>query len=549
MGNGRKVWLLLLLAALTIVIAITRVWPRSSPRGSAIRAPGPEASLTVTMPQTLIEGIAGSPLHVNPLLSSLNPADADLVALLFNGLTRLGERGEVQPDLAERWEVTGDGKVYAFYLRKNVSWHDGRPFTADDVIATIKAIQDPAFPGDPALSAFWQKVTVDKIDDATVRFLLPEPYAPFPEATTLGLLPAHRLSGISGKALAEDPLNYMPIGTGPYRLAEAREGEIALSANPAYFRGAPKIGRIVFRFYRDRQSVISALKRGEIMAAGRLSPDEAAQLAGMPGLTIYSGPLAAYTLIFFNLKLPYFEDRLVRQALLYALDRQKIVDQFLNGHGRVLHSPILPESWAYYAAVKRYDYNPEQAKALLEKAGWKLGADGLREKEGVKLQFALLTNDDPQRVAIIEDISRQWAAVGVKAETQAVGIDGLINDYLKPRRFDALLYGWARLPGDPDPYELWHSSQAGSGGANFAGFAHRKVDELLEDARRTTDRAARVTAYQQFQTLFAEHVPALLLYQPMYIYALSKDIQGFRPTLLSDQSGRLQTVAEWYITK
>ena len=209
----------------------------------------------------------------------------------------------------------------------------------------------------------------------------------------------------------------------------------------------------------------------------------------------------------------------------------------------------MPESWAYYAEVKRYDYNPEQAKALLEKAGWKLGADGLREKDGVKLQFALLTNDDPQRIAIIEEISRQWAAVGIKAETQAVGIDGLINDYLKPRRFDAILYGWARLPGDPDPYELWHSSQAGSEGANFAGFAHYKADELLEDARRTTDRAERIAAYQQFQTLFAEHVPALLLYQPMYLYALSKDIQGFQATLLIDQSGRLRNIAEYSIIK
>jgi len=548
-GNGRKAWLLILAAGLIIAIIFTRVLSSSQTRYSNIKTPTLGPNPIAEARQTLVEGVAGSPLHINPLLAPLNPADADLAVLIFNGLTRPGEHGEAQPDLAERWEVTGDGKVYTFYLRKNITWHDGRPFTADDVVATIRALQDPAFPGDPALAAFWRKITVDKADEATVRFILPEPYAPFPEATGIGLLPAHRLSGLSGKALAEDALNQTPIGTGPYLLAEAREGQIVLNANPGYYRGAPKIGRIVFRFYRDQQSVIGALKRGEIMAAGRLSPDEAAQLAETPGITLYSGPLTAYTLIFLNLKLPYFEDRLVRQALLYALDRQRIVERFLDGRGRVLHSPILPESWAYYGEIKRYDYDPEKARALLEKAGWKMGTDGIREKDGVKLQFSLLTNDDPQRIALIEEISRQWAALGIKAETQTVGIDGLINDYLKPRRFDAILYGWARLPGDPDPYELWHSSQASAEGTNFAGFTHRKVDELLEDARRTTDRAVRLAAYQQFQALFAEHVPALLLFQPMYVYALSKDIQGFRATLLIDQRDRLQNIAEWSIIK
>ncbi len=539
------------LLLLVVLVAIGRWVPGPAvpatalPTGTSTAVVSPTAGVN----SVLVEGLAGKPLYLNPLLAQLNPVDRDLTALLFSGLTRPGERGDVLPDLAERWEISGDGKVYTFYLRKNVKWHDGAAFSADDVVATIQALQDPAFPGVPSLGAFWRKFIVEKVDAQVVRFTLPEVYAPFLDATSMGILPAKRLAGLKGKALAEDSLNDTPIGTGPYRLKDAGDGQLILEANAAYFKGKPQITQIVFKLYRDQQSLVAALKRGEIMAAARILPEDVAGLKDLPGIALYSGPLAGYNLIFLNQKLPFFQDRATRQALLYALDRPKLIERVVAGQGSLIHSPILPNSWAYYAGIKRYDYDPEQAKSLLDKAGWKAAADGVRERSGVKLQFTLLTNDDPQRIQLIEEISRQWAAVGVKAETQSVGVYGLLSDYLKPRRFEALLYGWGNLPGDPDPYELWHSSQATGDGGNFAGFVNPKADEWIEDARHTNDQATRSKYYQQFQELFADNVPALLLYQPTYTYALNKSVQGFKAVPMSDPSERFRNVTEWTITK
>ncbi|MDP3046990.1 MAG: ABC transporter substrate-binding protein [Chloroflexota bacterium] len=549
---SRDPWPLIFVAIAAIALAgagivrwrdQTQLAPTASPTVAKTSAP----SATLVVP-VLIEGIAGRPLYLNPLLAQFSAADRDLTALLFSGLTRPGEHGEMLPDLAERWEVSSDGKTYTFFLRSGVTWHDGTAFTADDVVATVKALQDPGFPGLPSLAVFWRKIVVAKVDDATVSFTLAEAYAPFPEALSIGMLQARRLAGVVGKALADNALNDSPIGTGPYRIKEANGDQLVLVANKAFYGIAPRIPEITVRFYGDSQSLAVALKRGEVMAAARLRPEDLSTLDVNPEIVQYKGGLAGYTLIFVNPKLPFFQDRPTRQALLYGLDRKKIVDRLLNGAGFVLDSPILPSSWAYSPQVKRYDYDPQQAKALLEKAGWKVGADGVRERNEVKLQFALLTNDDPLRIRLAEEISRQWAAVGVKAEVQSVGVNGLVHDYLQPRRFEAVLYGWSGLGNDPDPYELWHSSQATGDGSNFASFANPKADELIEDARHALSQSDRKQAYQQFQDIFVEQVPAFLLYQSSYTYAVSSRVQGVRPVALADPSDRFRYVADWMVS-
>jgi peptide/nickel transport system substrate-binding protein len=558
---SRDPWALIILAVAAIALAGAGLvrWRDQAPVAPAV--PGPltvaaalptaiAASLPSATPvaTVFIEGIAGRPLYLNPLLAQFSVADRDLTVLLFSGLTRPGEHGEMLPDLAERWEVTSDGKTYTFFLRSGVKWHDGTPFTADDVVATMKMVQAPGFPGLPSLAAFWRRITVDKVDDATVSFALPETYAPFPEALSIGMLQARALAGVAGKDLADSALNDRPIGTGPYRIKEAMGDQMVLVADKSYYGTAPKIGEIRVRFYPDTQSLAVGLKRGEVMAAARLRPEDLSTLEVNPEITQIKGGLAGYTLIFVNPKLPFFQDRATRQALLYGLDRKKIVDRLLNGAGYVLDSPVAPSSWAYSPQVKRYGYDLEQSKALLEKAGWKVGADGVRERSDVKLQFALLTNDDPGRIRLAEEISRQWAAIGVKADVQSVGVSSLVRDYLQPRRFEAVLYGWSGLGNDPDPYELWHSSQATGDGSNFASFANPKADELIEDARHALSQTDRMGFYQQFQDLFAEQLPALLLYQSSYIYAVSSRVQGVRGVALADPSDRFRYVAGWTVS-
>lgn len=554
---SRDPWPAIALIVVAVVLALmSRSWQTESDRNTANVEPSrtaastsPSTSISTPTPRadTLVEGIAGRPLYLNPLLAQFSPADRDLTTLLFSGLTKPGEHGEILPDLAERWEVSGDGKEYTFFLRQQVRWHDGTLFTADDVSATIKLLQDPAFPGVPALAAFWRKVAVVPVDASTVRFVLPEPYAPFPQAASIGILQGRTWAAVQGKSLADSGLNDSPVGTGPYKLKDVGEDQLILEANADYYGQRPKIGEITVRFYPDTQSLAAALRRGEVMAAARLQPEDLATLKGSPEVAQYRGPLASYLLIFVNTRLPYFQDRGTRQALLYALDRQGIVDRIAGGAGTVLDSPILPYSWAYDGQVKQYGRDPEQAKSLLDKVGWKPGSDGVRARDEVKLQFTLLTNDDPLRVKLAEEISRQWATVGVKADVQAVGITGLMRDYLQPRRFDAVLFGWSNLGSDPDPYELWHSSQASADGGNYASLVNPSMDELLEDARHTSDRSERVRLYARFQELFAEQVPALLLYEPWYTYAVRSEVGGIRPVALADPSDRFRYVSEWTV--
>ena len=521
--------------------------------------------VTVAVPDvggTYTEGLAGNPQYINPILCQYNQVDRDLCSLVFNGLTKLNERGEVVPDLAEGWEISDDCLVYTFHLRRDVLWHDGSPFSADDVVFTTEAIQDPHYQGAPYLAELWRSVEIVKVDSHTVEFTLGEPFAPFLDYTTLGILPVHLLAQVPAESLPSDPFNSHPIGTGLFQVEEINAEHALLQANPDFYGPKPYLNKIEFRFYRNDESVLSAYERGEVQGIGRALPEDLAQVEANAGLRLFSARLTGYTLIFLNLKdleLPYFQEKLVRQALLYAIDRQKIVDRVLKGQGLVAHSPILPETWAYDNDVVRYEYDLERAKDLLTEAGWRtpihLSAligdtseednEGVREKAGVRLAFTLLTDDDPLHVELAEEIALQWEALGVKATPRTIS-SGLVGEFLHPRKFEALLID-LELHGDPDPYPLWHSTQANDEGQNYAGFVDYEVDKLLEEARCTTDSGRRAELYHRFQEIFADEVPSLLLYYPIYTYAVDEEVRGVQLGPLGDPSDRFRNVTEWYI--
>jgi peptide/nickel transport system substrate-binding protein len=217
----------------------------------------------------------------------------------------------------------------------------------------------------------------------------------------------------------------------------------------------------------------------------------------------------------------------------------------LEGQGLVAHSPVLPETWAYDTGVIRYDYSAERADDLLNEAGWRTPTHSVREKAGVKLAFTLLTDDDPLHIELAREIVRQWEAIGVQATLRTVG-SGLVRDYLIPREFEALLID-LELHGDPDPYPLWHSTQAKGEGQNYAGFVSYEVDKLLEEARCTTDSGRRAELYCRFQGIFADEVPSLLLYYPIYTYAVDEKVKGVQLGPMGDPSDRFRNVTEWYI--
>ena len=527
----------------------------------------PTSSLAATVQArggTYVEGVAGYPRSINPLFSSLNDIDRDLCALVFEGLTQVNERNEIVPLLAERWQVSGDGLTYTFYLRDSVRWQDGQPFTADDVLFTVSVLQSPDFPGLPNLSDLWRSVQATQIDRYTVQFTLLEPYAPFLDYTTIGLLPKHILEKVPIANLDKDPFNLAPVGTGLFKVEELTPDRILLGTNHYHRQWLrTQLDSIEFRFYPSYERVLAAYEAGEVTGVSRLLAQDMDRVRANPNLQLLSARLSGYSLIFLNLKnadKPFFQDVRVRQALFYALDRQGLIDSVLGGQGFVIDSPIMPQSWAYAPEVRQYSYDPEQAKALLDKADWTLpdprqvtvgevkAADAhVRTKKGQLLEFTLLTNDIPDRVALAHAIADEWAAIGVRATVESVSMANLTQGYLGPRKFDAVLSQWLSLPPDPDPYPVWHSTQATISGQNYSGFDNRDADEAIEVARTITDPAKRAELYRTFQAIFAEQVPSLLLYQAVYSYAVDKQVRNVQIAPMSDPSGRFRTVANWAI--
>ncbi|MBI3742007.1 MAG: peptide ABC transporter substrate-binding protein, partial [Chloroflexi bacterium] len=435
---------------------------------------------------THIEGVAGKPSAINPIFSEYNDVDRDLTALIFTGLTRADENGRIQPDLATRWTVSPDGLVYTFTLRADVRWHDGERFDAQDVLSTISAIQAPDSKAPPALSIFWRTVAVTRVDSLTLRFQLTQAYAPFLEFTTIGILPAHLLKDVSSADLAAQPFNRRPIGTGAFQFLEATGDSLTLEANPSYYGARPYLARIQFKFYPDYESVFAAFNRGEVEGVSRILPSYLTKARATTNLKMYTTRLSGYTLIFLNLSKAPFQDKQVRQALLSAIDRTHLVNDILLGQGIVAASPIEPGSWANDSSIKPYPYDIAKANQLLDAAGWSArGADGTRQKDGRAFAFTLHTNDDPTRIALVQEIAKAWQNVGVKAVIQPMPPTQLVQNILRPRQFDAVLYEWRTLSSDPDQYENWHQTQipgAANLGQNYSGLNDRDISEALEAA-------------------------------------------------------------------
>jgi peptide/nickel transport system substrate-binding protein len=506
---------------------------------------------TVVVPDvggTYVEGVAGHPSYINPILCQYNQVDKDLVSLIFLGLTDLNERGEIVPSLARDWDLSDDGLVYTFYLRRDVVWHDGEPFTADDVLFTVGAMQHEDYQGPPELAELWRTVVAEKINDYTVTFTLQAPLATFLDYTTIGMLPEHVLASVPAGELTGDQFNVRPVGTGMFKISEVSGDYVILEANPDFYGEQPLLSKIEFKFYPDYQSIFTAYQRGEVEGISEVLPVDLPKVREEEYLNLYTARLSGYTLVFLNLDLPIFEEKEVRQALLWGIDRQRIIDQILDGQGIVAHTTIMPDSWAYNHEVFQYHYDPVKAAQLLTEAGWlDSDNDGVREQEGIGLEFSLLTNKDPLRRQIIEEIARQLWEVGVRVVPVVEDSSWVVNEALRPRNFDALLFSWGNLPSDPDPYLMWHSTQIGGEGQNYAGLNNVDVDQLLEQARQNTDQSERARLYRDFQDLFADEVPSLLLYYPVYNYAVDEMVNGVQLSPMMDPSDRFRTASQWYI--
>ena len=538
-GAFRPRWplLMVLIAGVGIVIGITYL--PSEPSGRSLPAQG----------GSYVEGVAGEPVAINPLFATFNDADRDLASLVFSGLVRLGPKGDVQPDLADTPNVTPDGLNYIFELRTDVFWHDGERLDADDVLFTVRLIQDPDFAGDPVLADLFRGVELEAPDAQTVIMTLPSPFAPFlARGATVGILPEHLLSGVSAAALRDAPFNRRPIGSGPFTLVDLTSSGAVLEPFGSYHLGRPFLERLELRFYPDGGALLNALL-GDVVDGALFRPgigsDEIALIEGDERWVRRVLHTTTYSLVYLNALSAPFDDRFVRNALQRGLDTAALIERVLDGQAVQLDSPIVPDLWSHVGSPEEYGYDPALAGTLLDTAGWML-EDGVRMKEGEPLQLTLAVSDDTVQVAVAEELARQWRELGIGVELEVSGASQFVEGVLLPRAFEAALVTVDPGP-DPDPYPLWHSSQVFGDGRNLASFSDADVDRLLENGRQASSAADRAEAYRLFQEIFAREQPAVLLHTLTYQYVVRADLQGVSPGLLLSLSSRFDDAYRWFI--
>lgn len=538
---------LLVFLSLVILVSgggvILRVYAR-------ITVPAPEVGGSYT------EGMLRQPRTINPLWA-FEDADRDLVRLTFSGLLAYSDRGVPEPDLAERYEVSPDGKTYIVTLRENIFWHDGVHLSADDVLFTIKIIQNPQYKS--VLRANWQGVAVEKLDERTIRFSLRTSYAPFIENLTTGIIPKHRWETISPEQALLHELNLKPVGSGPYqfsRFKQEKDGSLLwyeLRRNTNYHREGPYLRRITFIFFHNKEEQLSAWRKGEIEGFGPVSPADVSDFdPARASVTLL--PMSRVFGIFFNEKrASLLAEKYIREAIAKSVDTTALAREVIAG-GAIPSGSPLPLLNLGQRVEGRYPYDPDAARTLLKRNGWQdLDGDGIREKKILKnglavptpLRFALATSDWTDLARTAEAVKSMLRDVGIEIVVEPHPFPELEAQVLRPRNFDILLFG--QVYGyEPDPFAFWHSSQVKDPGLNVALYASKRADAILEVARILPDPSARQKKLEEFTQILSDDLPAVFIYTQVYLYLLPADMKGVSAAKISLPSDRFNAIHLWH---
>lgn len=507
------------------------------------------------------EALVGEFQRLNPILDTYNDADRAIDELIFSSLIRFDDRGLPIGDLAESWGMSQDGTLYNFTLRQDIYWHDGMPVTSSDVLFTIDLLRTGGMTIPVDVQTFWQEIEITILNERNFQIKLPEPYSPFLDFLTFKLLPSHLLGGKTYDEIVNDDFNLQPIGCGPYVFSKLVLDQdwiigVELKTNPAYHYQPAFIETMVFLYYPDKETAWQSYQDGITQGLSDLGNGEILKSAlEDENMAIYSSRLPQFTTVFLNLDSPqanFISDLAVRQALLKGMNRDVIVNQIFNGQAVVTDSPILPGTWSYYKVAETTEFDPALAIDLLVKAGYELSereSDGkiLREKDGEFLVIPFIYPDEDIYEQIATLIQANWTELGVEVLLEPVPYDQLVNERLAQRDYVAALVdiNLARTP-DPDPYPFWNQVQA-TAGQNYSQWNNKMASEYLEKARVTTDLAERTRYYHNFQVIFNQELPSLILFYPIYNYGISKEIQGVRVGPLFDVVDRFVTLPQWYL--
>lgn len=507
---------------------------------------------------TLIKGEFHGFSIINPLIS-ISSESANLESIIFDGLIKINEKGEPYPNLSSSWDILGDGLIWKFYLKKNIRFHDGIELTADDVVFTYEAVKQPENKG--GYSSFFELIKdVKAIDKYTIEITLKEPYVTFLYGLEIGILPKHILER---EDLHNTEFNYRPVGTGPYKLQKWSEDEIVLKANEDYFNGRPYLDKIVLKNFPNQKVMWSRLMRGEIDFSQAITPPDYDVIKNISSFKTHSVLKPYYYMIAFNLSpspsppssepLPpqvgedkgwgLLKDKRVRQALNYAIDKEKIIREVLNNMGKVSAGTIYPLSWAYYQALKPYPYNPRKALELLKEGGWEdTDNNHILDKNGKELKFTVVINKgDEIKIKSTRLIQEQLLDIGVKFDIELVDLSFLTQRLLK-KDFEV---SFMEIVSKNDPdinYMLFHSSQINVG-LNMFSYENQRVDEMLDKGRTTFDREKRKEYYIDFQKEILDDPPGIFLFWTEYLVGIHERFKDVKV----DWRGTFANITEWYV--
>jgi peptide/nickel transport system substrate-binding protein len=497
------------------------------------------------------EGLIGAPNFINPAFAT-SDVDRDLVKLVFAGLMNTDNNGNLVPDLASGYSIDAAQKIYTFELRNDVKWHDDMPFTADDVVFTVERIKNPEYKS-PLRSSF-NGVTVNKLDDYRVQFILDKPFAAFLSILTIGILPEHLWYSIPdfGAELAE--LNKKPIGCGPYKfetLTKDSSGNVKnyiLSSNHNYHLGRPYIDELTLKFYSDFETAASALQNKNVDGLMYLPKSYKEEIKNHS--VVYKNLQSPqYTALFFNPQQNgLLNDVKFRRALALATDKNKILQDALNNDGQVIQGPILPGSLGYDENIKDTDYDLEAAKKELESLGWTLKeGSNIRQKNEQELTLKLTTIDQEENTEAANILKEAWENLGIKVELDIIAKSKVRQDIIEPRNYQVLLYGQI-VNVNAGPYPFWHSSQISAPGLNLSIFNNSDIDKTLEKLRNSNNDLEKADLLNTFEKKLLEQHLAIFLYNPTYTYPVAKKLKGLDELkFINLPADRLASISTWFI--
>jgi peptide/nickel transport system substrate-binding protein len=470
---------------------------------------------------TLHLATSTNPSRLNPLLAT-DSSSSEIAGFIFNGLVKYDkDNKEIIGDLAKEFYFENNTTVI-FKLKENVLWHDGKEFSAADVVFTYETIMSPKI-STPYSAGFRFVKSVEAIDKLTVKVIYKQPYFKAFEVWAMGILPKHILQ--NEQNMMSSKFNTNPIGTGPYKLHLLEHSKnIILKANKNYFEGVPKIDEISFHVIADPMTRFLMLK-SSALDIGSIEPMQfERQLtdAFFSKFNVYEKISHSYTYLGFNLRLKKFQDPRVRKAVSLAINRQEIMDILFFSHAKVCTGPFLPGSIAFNKDVKAPTQNIKESKHLLAQAGY---------DENNPLKFEIVTsNSNAIRPYVAQILQHQLKKVGVEVTLRVMEWQAFLNMVVFPHKFDALVLAW-NLSITPDPYSIWHSDNDKKGAFNFVGYKNKKLDKMIEESQTIVDRKKLAIIWQKMFKIIVDDNPYLFLYIPNSITTVNKDIKNIEPSL------------------